>query len=397
MGSVAFCVLLFEGTVRFFVKPSPGCYGVLFQAQLPPFTLRPGDQLFFDYNHPEGLLGLSRGDLWGIEREDPVLGFAPQEETVSLNSWWQSNNLGARAQEDVTKNIPFGQRRVMIFGDSYTNCSRVPLQMTWPFFLNQESKNITFLNFGVDGYSMGQCLLRFEIVRKKIDYDMAILVFDPSEDLWRDINVFRQLNGWFNYPLLPRFVVEHHQLTLVKSPYKDYWDFLRENKDRPSDRFKEHLRAYDRFYFNSKYEAPSFWGSSVLYKLIARSVYLSQSARLWKDMWRPDSEAMTVSLGIFDRFAKDVKQDDRKFVVVLFPTKDDIVNFRNDRSFRDRWNKIFFAIEKKGLICINLMDGFVNMDPGDLDTGLDGGHYGPHTNKTIEKLLWPKLKVLGLM
>ena len=323
--SVILCLLLFECTARFFIKPSPECYGILFNnIELPPFTLKMGNRFFVgndlpwrrsyslgarspmgrelppfapkmvnrfhaDDGHPTDYVivdgkRITKGDIFGIMAEDPVLSYTPKENAISHNGWWRSNNLGARSPTDMAKSIPLGKQRVIVFGESFTDCAGVPEGETWPFFLNNKSKNVEFFNFGVGGYSMGQCLLRYETIRNKADYDIAMLVFVPSADLWRDINVLRQLQGWQNYPLMPRFIVEDNQLKLIKSPYKTYDEFQRENKDRLSAPLKEYLRAYDRLYFSLEYESPPFWGESIFYKLLARAVYVHQSKSLWRNM-----------------------------------------------------------------------------------------------------------------
>ena len=48
---------------------------------------------------------ISVGDIFGFHRDDPVLGYTPQENVVSLNGWWQSNNIGARKRRDTPPSV----------------------------------------------------------------------------------------------------------------------------------------------------------------------------------------------------------------------------------------------------------------------------------------------------
>ena len=400
--SVIFCVLLFEFTARFFIKPSPECYGILFNhIELPPFTLKitPREHAYSDKPADNMIVDgkkITNGDLLGIFHPD-IAGYAPKENAVSRNGWWQSNNLGARSPTDIAKSIPLGKQRVIIFGESFTDCVAVPGNETWPFFLNNKSKNVEFLNFGVGGYDMGQCLLRYETIRKKVDYDIAMLVFVPGADLPREINVLRQIQGWPNASFMPRFIVEDNQLKLIKSPYKAYDDFYRENKNQFSVRLKEHLRAYDRLYFSLKYESPPFWGESILYKLLARLVYTYQNKTLWRDIMMPKSEAMAISLKIFEKMNEGVKHDGKKFVLVVLPESGGLSRYNKDHKFQQHRDEMVSSIEKEGIICIDLMKDLSAMSPEQLDRAYDGVHYGPKANKIIAEILWRKLKDLKLL
>ncbi len=52
---------------------------------------------------------LTHGDLKGIRRNDDLLGYVTTENTISTNGWFQANNVGAHAREDVSFAIPEGR------------------------------------------------------------------------------------------------------------------------------------------------------------------------------------------------------------------------------------------------------------------------------------------------
>ena len=395
-------LVLFEAAARIFIKPSDKCYGILFKAELPPFRLALIDRGTGkkDYDDWYGKLEvngkrITKGDLWGILQDDEELGCVPRENTRSFNGWWQSNNLGARSRTDTSREIPPGMQRVIIFGASNTNCSRVPQEETWPFFLNKESKGVEFVNFGVDGYGMGQCLLRYRLLKDKLDYDIVMLVFAPSAEL--DINVLRQFMGWQSYCPLPRFIIEGGKLKLIESPYKTWDVFYRDNSRGFSGRLKNHLRAYDRLYFRAKYESPPFIGRSIFYKLLARKVYISREKALSDNCLKTDSEAMTVSRKIFETIDEEARRDGKKFVLVCLPSAGYVAKFVKEDPYRRQYNDMVSSISREGIMCIDLTKDLAKIPPKQIDKGYDGTHYGPEANKMISGFLLGNLKKLGLI
>ncbi|MFC1594246.1 hypothetical protein ACFL38_02850 [Candidatus Omnitrophota bacterium] len=361
-----------------------------------------GERFFTNYDEEiKGVIvngkKITKGDLWGISEEDSELGYAPKENAVSFNGWWQSNNVGARSRNNTSRHILSGMQRIIIFGESFTNCSRIPQEETWPFFLNNKSNTVEFLNFGVDGYSMCQCLLRYENLKSKIDYDIVMLVFVVSTDLWRDINTLRQLRGWENYPLIPRYCIENNQLKLIKSPYKSYEDLERENANNLSDTLKKHLRTYDRFYSKVQYESPAFIGKLISYKLLAERLHYFQKKSLLDNIMKTDSEAMIVSQKIFEEMNNKAKRDGKKFVLVFLPLKRDVEDYRNNSLFRKKYDKIVSYIEKEDMICIDLMKDFLKVKLSQFDFDYYGIHYGLKTNKIISEILWENLEALKLL
>ena len=123
--SVCLIVLLAEAGLRFLSQPSEYSSGRFLGHELPPYKLLLDEPLRMRRNRSEWVDGLivdgkkiTVGDLWGIYREDALLGYVPQENTVSANGWWESNNIGARAREATSPVIPPGLTRLLVFGES---------------------------------------------------------------------------------------------------------------------------------------------------------------------------------------------------------------------------------------------------------------------------------------
>ncbi|MDP2652618.1 MAG: hypothetical protein Q8Q08_01145 [Candidatus Omnitrophota bacterium] len=395
------CLAMFEAGARLLIKPSDKCYGVLLGNELPPFKIDIGDLTLPDFNAWQGLSAnggaVTRGDLGGLMEEDPALGYVPQKNAVSRAGWWQSNNFGARSRLDTPKEIPPGLKRVIILGESFTNGSRIRQEEAWPSVLNGKSKHVEFLNFGVDGYSMAQCLLRYEGLKSRLDHDVVILAFVPQPDLWREVNVLRQLGGWRNCPVVPRFVLGDGGLKLIRSPYASYEALKNEDVSGPRSVLREHLRKYDRLYFPAKYESPPLIGGLISYKLLARAVYLWQEKSLNSHLMDERSEAMRISREIFGAMGRDAEQRGKKFVLVLLPSKQDVDAYRSDRLVRRQYDALAASLKRQGIFCIDLMPDLSRVSPSQFDTGYDGGHYGPVVNKVISEMVWRRLRDAGVI
>lgn len=284
---------------------------------------------------------------------------------------------------------------MIIFGESFTNCSRVPQEQTWPHFLNKRIEDTQFLNFGVDGYSMCQSYLRYQKVRQGIDYDTAMLVFVPTEDLWRDVNVLRKFMDWENYPLVPRFYLDDDQLKLTKSPYKSYAELRHENNRKFSKRLRRYLARYDKFYPKRLLDNSSFLNGLYSFRLFNVALFKQRRKVILESLMRTGSEAMLVTEGIFKKFDRTAEKHGKQFVLVFLPVKTSIVKYQQDPEFRKKYRKMVAFAAANGGDYIDLMKDFVKIDPDKIDLAFDNGHYGPNTNKIISKLLAEHLEDLS--
>ena len=202
------CLVAFasaELAARTFVQPSEGSAGVLMGRRLPPLTIVPanppkderelrGREIVVDGKR------LSIGDLWGYHRRDNFLGYTTQENAVSANGWWQSNNIGARSRIDTNPEIPAGKKRILIFGESFAESTRVRQDEAWSSILGSIDPNREVVNLAVDGYSMGQAYLRYQSFKDALGHGGSLMMFVPTRDLWRDVNTIRGLHDPWDMP-----------------------------------------------------------------------------------------------------------------------------------------------------------------------------------------------------
>lgn len=402
LGALCFALLLIEIAGHALARASPLGYGTLFGRELAPLKLIPYcNKQRADNNGSaeyEDLVvdgqKVTVGDLHGLFRDDVVLGYVPREHAVSANAWWQSNNMGARAREDVSVMPEAGRERILVFGESFGAGSRVKQEQTWSAAIGRAMPGSEVLNFAVDGYSMAQAYLRFLRLRNEIGYNFALMMFAPKADLPRDINVFRPLlaRSWGPIDILPRYVLERGAFTLVARPYADQADFLAQNCDSVSDKLRSHLARYDRLYFAAEYEqGPPIIGSSVLYKLGVGAYAGSARRRIAQGLMRPGSEALEVSRSIFVHMHEDVMRDGGKFVLILIPLEAELKRLRSAADYRENWNAMADAICAKPLVCIDLAQYLPALSQNRIDRGYDGSHYGPVTNGLIGEFVAHRL------
>src|SRR5438876_250292 len=160
--------------------------------------------------------------------------------------------------------------------------------------LEAADPGLEVVNFGVDGYSLAQSLLRYRGVGASLAHDVVILTLSPRADLWREVNTLRALAGWRSYRVMPRFVLDDG-LKLVPSPYDPPSAVHADNPSGLGPRLREHLRRYDRFYVPWMYDPPrGLARHSVLAKLVLARWHARLMRRLHAAALDPRSEAAAV-------------------------------------------------------------------------------------------------------
>jgi hypothetical protein len=398
-------LLVVEGALNFMVKPSQDSSGMLMDIQLPPLNILPPDyhapteeqrnKILYEWYNSLVVNNrkITNGDLWGVFREDALIGYVPKESTVSPNGWWQSNNLGARARQDIPREQLPNKRRVLFFGDSFTQGSRVPQEETIQHYINAQASDIEAVNFGVDGYGMGQAYLRYTTLKDKLKYDHVLLIFVPIVDLWRNINVSREIGeNWDSYMIYPRFIVEHDRLKLIASPYSNLKELADDNRDYIKPKLKQHLQEYESFYFQSGYQPNAILDWSVMYRLYKAILVKIQRHRLLSSIMNPDSEAMLITKKIVEAMDGEVREEGSHFSLVFLPTPWEIKSYSHDKHFNRRWQKMVSFICVRQINCIDLMGYFQKVPLDKLDSGYDGGHYGPVSNKLIADFIMQSIR-----
>jgi hypothetical protein len=188
--SVAGACLLAFGLVeiagRLMVRPDPRGAGSLFGIVLPPLRLFPPETEAANARESayrdlvvDGL-PLTVGDVAGYHRHDPMLGYTTLENARSVNGWWQSNAIGARASAPTDPQVAPGRRRWLLLGDSFAHGSGLPGRDTWAEVAERADPALDIVNLAVDGYGMAQAYLRYRAYAGRLEHQCVMLMFVPG-------------------------------------------------------------------------------------------------------------------------------------------------------------------------------------------------------------------------
>ncbi len=375
---------LVELTARLLVEPSDVSAGRLLGVELPPLEAFAKSPTAWDTSgeRAERLVDdgpLTYGDLYGIQREDSLLGYTALEGTRSRNGWWESNEIGARAR---VSSAHAERGRLLVFGESFAQGSRVKQEDAWASVLDSLCAEYEVMNFGVDGYSMGQAYLRYRVVASRIEHEAVLLMFTPSVDLWRDLNSLRALRGWIGVPLVPRFVLDGEGLRVAERPYPNLATALEANQGAISPPLHAYLLRYDRFYCVPLYKVPPVVGDFMLYKIAAAGWCRIRLIRLKSELLEPKGEAVRLVQEIFAAARREAEENGARFVLAILPAPNDLSTRVASKAYAKQLDELgqLFCSETP---CIDLTEDLSSLPPGQLDFGADGTHYGPLANRRI--------------
>jgi len=385
-------LLLLETAGRVLVKPYEGWYGALFGVPLPPMqlVLPPRDPVEARDTWYAGLTvdgqRITVGDVAGYYRYDALLGYAPLEDAISVSGWWRSNEIGARESGPTSPGVAPGQRRWILLGESFAHGSGLPGSQGWAEIADVSDPGVDIVNLGVDGYSVAQAYLRYSLFANRLEHQGVMLMFVPGVDLWRDINVVRELGEpWKVRGVMPRFVLEGDGLRLVQGPYAGAGEFDRDNRDGLSDRLRVHLRRYDRFYFPFEHDPVPLVGHLLSFKIMAAAYGRYARGRIRRAQFRPGSEALEVSRRIFLMLEEETTARSRDFMLLVLPTATDLQRLHSDATFAGAWQDLVDSSCSGLRYCVDLAPVLAGIPSNEIDLGPDGNHFGPRTNDRIAR------------
>jgi hypothetical protein len=395
-------LVILEIVARLLVEPSERSYGRLAGLELPPVpilregTYTPDTARLTPVETIDGET-VTQGDLWGIWQFDPVLGYRQMTDARSANGWWQANTIGARSRLPTTAEVAPGRTRVLVFGDSYAHARGVRQEDAWTSALEQMAPDIEAVNLAADGYGTAQAWLRYRQVAAAVEHQAAVLVLVPGADLWRDVNVIRDLGQFWNLPRpMPRAILGdgglgEAELEIVPPPYADPHAYYARNYPVPSRELIAHLERHDRFYLPLRHDTPPLIGDLVLYKIVAAVVSSRQRARLMREAVQPGSEAVRVTRAIVAAMHDDVTAGGRQFLAVVAPMETEIGRLRDDADFAAAWRATAAALCGSVAGCVDRSHRFTALDPACLDVSADGTHYGPRLNDVLARMVLREL------
>lgn len=385
-----FAFVLVEIAGRLLVQPDPRGAGSLFGVVLPPLRIFPPEPMPLDAREaPYRKLvvdgaPLTVGDVAGYHRLDPVFGYTTLENARSANGWWQSNDIGARESGPTEPRVEPGESRWLLLGESFAHGSGLPGPQTWAEVADAAEPALDIVNLAVDGYSMAQAYLRYQSYAGRLEHQGVLLMFVPGVDLWRDVNVVRELGeSWKVRAVMPRFVAEGEGIRLVESPYRDPEELTADLSEGMSPTLRGHLRRYDRFYFPVEHEPVPMVGSLLSFRVAAAAWGRHKRGRVRRALFDPGSEAAVTSRRIFLKLQEETSAGTREFLLLVLPTATDLERLHDDPAFAARWNGFVGAVCAGIRRCADLAPALAAVRQSAVDHGPDGNHFGPRMNAII--------------
>ncbi|MFH1755203.1 MAG: hypothetical protein ABIA59_05820, partial [Candidatus Latescibacterota bacterium] len=263
----------------------------------------------------------------------PTLGWTIKNN--GLSGLYRANSQGIRANREYPLTPPADTVRIAAFGDSFTHCDDVGNEDTWQERMNAASEKVEVINFGVGGYGLDQAFLRYQQDGIHFNPHIVFIGFMP-ENIYRAVNVFRPFYvPATGIPLAKsRFALKDDMLVLLGNPMptlSDYDDLLARPKA-----ILQGLGAHDYYYQSPAYykKGPLDFLPSVRLFKIARlaltRISNTGSSNAGGSHYSKDSEALKITLKIFDEFVASATENKSFPIIVLFPDKVDIISYREN-------------------------------------------------------------------
>lgn len=312
----------------------------------------------------------------------PALGWSIKENGSS--KLYQANSSGIRSNKEYAFTPPRGVRRVSTFGDSFTHCDNVKNNETWQAFMESYDSNIEVINFGVCGFGLDQAYLHYLEDGHQYKSHIVLIGF-MSSDIFRNVNTYRPFySSRTGIPLTkPRFVIKDGKLSLIPNPMQtlhDYKMLLLHPKDVLSE------IGINDYYYKNRYTSnifdwsPTFW----LVKTTIQQVVNKKSSNediIINGRYNENSEAFRVTKKIFDEFYNANIKNKSIPIILIFPSRGDIVCYHKQK--KKRYAPLLTYFDSTGYKYIDLMDAFENADVEDLFVE----HYSPLGNKLVAKYI----------
>jgi hypothetical protein len=260
----------------------------------------------------------------------------------------------------------------------------LPGRQTWAAVADAADPALDIVNLAVDGYSMAQAYLRYQSYAGRLQHQGVLLMFVPGVDLWRDINVVRDLGEpWKVRAVMPRFVPDGEGIRLIANPYGSARELEAAFRGGLDPTLRAQLRGYDRFYFPVEHESVPVVGSLLSFKIGAAAWGRYARGRVRRAQFVPGSEAADISRRIFLKWQEETSARAREFVLLVLPTPTDLDRLRGEPAFAATWNGFVMAVCAGIRHCVDLAPALAAVPPDAVDLGPDGNHFGPRMNAVI--------------
>lgn len=328
------------------------------------------------------------GGEGGVLRFDSALGWAPAPNRPSATGAPETNSMGIRSRIEPTTLSSDGVARVAAFGDCLTYGEGVALEDSWPARLEQLVPGTEVLNFGVDGYGLDQCYLRYRWSLGVYGSQRVVIIAFVSSNIYKALNAFRPFYAYDHDLKLakPRFELRHGRLELVPNPVPAVSGYERLLGD--PDHELRRLGALDA-YHRDQYRRRA-WDRMCSLRLVRIVTHEFRKLRRVRDRYGrfvPGSEALRTTVATLDEFCARVRAEAATPVVLLLPTPEDVRGYR--RHGLRPWGPLIGHLEASRVCHIDGLAALCDGEPAPAPDWFEGRHLSPAASDRLARHLAP--------
>lgn len=301
-------------------------------------------------------------------------------------------------------------QRFLCIGDSFTFGTAVRDDESWPAKGEALLPGSEWLNFGVPATCLTQSYLRYLTMARKFGGKHVIIGF-MSNDAMRTVNCFRPfVNVDSSAPFTKPFVrLRDGKLSIEPNPYSSLEDYHRLLADDRAE--LNRLRRLDYLSWSREKGSTNPIIRTLTYIADVRQLdqnfdamfddrmLLGRAIRDWlpqdpygKAIYRPTSEAFIAITSLFDLYCKQVTDDGREPLIVLFPGPLDVED--HVHGFPCQYASLTAHLRAKGHVVLDFMEPLVAKHRGNLKTNalFVQSHYRSPINQEVAEAIIALIK-----
>jgi hypothetical protein len=276
------------------------------------------------------------------------------------------------------------------FGDSFIFGGDVADRDAFPEALARLDQGIEVANYGVPAYGLDQAFLRY-LKERRVARPQVVLIGYLSENICRNVSVFRPFyNPSTNIPLAkPRYLLDGRGLRLLRNPLPTPESYRRLLAN-PADSLAE-LGQHDAYYRTKPQARP--WDRIATVRLVKLAA--AQLSPKNRDGCYGDDEAFSVTTRLFSLFYETALRDGAQPVILIFPTREEVVGWRSDR--RKHYAPLLSFLDGKGYRVVDAMEVFDGEGSHLSIDELIPSHLSPRANTLVAEHLRQRLRSFDLI
>ena len=289
--------------------------------------------------------------------------------------------------------------RITAFGDSFIYGAEVLLRESWAKQLIALNPSLQVLNYGVTAYGLDQAYLRYLKVGNR-DHPHIVFIGYMSENLSRHVNVFRPFySRSYGRTIFtkPRFRLVDGALELLDNPIATLTEHSR--LLHSSSRVLGEIGVHDYHYQTGYRESGLDFLPSVRFGKIVWSE-LKKQARVpilkAGGMYHEKSEALEVTVAVFDAFYREVLRRGALPVILIFPDGRDQYRDRNGKP--PRYEPLLRTLRAREYRFLDVMQALAPAAKKHTiqELFVKTRHYSPLGSRIVAQYLSRRLEEAGL-